>query len=162
MTAEVRRLAERFAEAEGHRPRILVAKMGQDGHDRGQKVIATAFADLGFDVDVGPLFQTPAETARQAVENDVHIVGVSTLAAGHLTLVPQLREELARLGREDIMIVVGGVIPPQDYPALYEAGAAAVFGPGTVIGEAAVKLLRVLADRLGIALAEHAAEPVRS
>ena len=142
VTEEVRRLVEQFEQAEGRRPRILVAKMGQDGHDRGQKVIATAFADLGFDVDVGPLFQTPAETARQAVENDVHIVGVSTLAAGHLTLVPQLREELARLGREDIMIVAGGVIPPQDYPALYEAGAAAVFGPGTVIGEAADKLLR--------------------
>jgi methylmalonyl-CoA mutase len=150
VTEEVRRLAEQFERAEGRRPRILVAKMGQDGHDRGQKVIATAFADLGFDVDVGPLFQTPAETARQAVENDVHIVGVSTLAAGHLTLVPQLREELARLGREDVMIVVGGVIPPQDYPALYEAGAAAVFGPGTVIADAATQLLRALADRLDI------------
>jgi methylmalonyl-CoA mutase len=152
-TVDVRRLAARFEEAEGRRPRILVAKMGQDGHDRGQKVIATGFADLGFDVDVGPLFQTPAETARQAVENDVHIVGVSTLAAGHLTLVPQLRAELARLGREDILIAVGGVIPPQDYPALFQAGAAAVFGPGTVIGEAAAKLLRLLADRLGIELA---------
>jgi methylmalonyl-CoA mutase len=149
---DVRRLAEQFEKAEGRRPRILVAKMGQDGHDRGQKVIATAFADLGFDVDVGPLFQTPAETARQAVENDVHIVGVSTLAAGHLTLVPQLREELARLGRDDIMIVVGGVIPPQDYPALFEAGATAVFGPGTVIGEAALELLGVLTDRLGLTL----------
>ena len=148
----MRRLVEEFEQAEGRRPRILVAKMGQDGHDRGQKVIATAFADLGFDVDIGPLFQTPAETARQAVENDVHIVGASTLAAGHLTLVPQLREELAKLGREDIMIVVGGVIPPQDYPALYEAGAAAVFGPGTVIGEAADKLVRVLANRRGVAL----------
>jgi methylmalonyl-CoA mutase len=154
VTEEVRRLVEGFKEVEGRRPRILVAKMGQDGHDRGQKVIATAFADLGFDVDV-PLFQTPAEAARQAVENDVHIVGVSTLAAGHLTLVPQLREELARFGREDILIVVGGVIPPQDYPALYEAGAAAVFGPGTVIGEAAVKLIRVLADRLGVASAQR-------
>jgi methylmalonyl-CoA mutase len=112
MTDEVRQRAERFEHAEGRRPRMLVAKMGQDGHDRGQKVIATAFADLGFDVDIGPLFQSPAETARQAVENDVHIVGVSTLAAGHLTLVPQLRKELARLGREDILIVVGGVIPP--------------------------------------------------
>jgi methylmalonyl-CoA mutase len=152
VTEEVRKLVERFERTEGRRPRMLVAKMGQDGHDRGQKVIATAFADLGFDVDVGPLFQSPAETARQAVENDVHIVGVSSLAAGHLTLVPQLREELARRGREDIMIVVGGVIPPQDYPVLYEAGAAAVFGPGTVIGEAAVKLVRVLADRLGITL----------
>jgi len=152
MTEEVRRLVEQFERAEGRRPRILVAKMGQDGHDRGQKVIATAFADLGFDVDVGPLFQTPAETARQAVENDVHVVGVSTLAAGHLTLVPQLREELARLGRDDILIVAGGVIPPQDYPALYEAGAVAVFGPGTVIGEAAAHLVRVLAGRLDIPL----------
>jgi methylmalonyl-CoA mutase len=154
MTEGVRRLVEQFEQAEGRRPRILVAKMGQDGHDRGQKVIATAFADLGFDVDVGPLFQSPAETARQAVENDVHIVGVSTLAAGHLTLVPQLREELARLGREDILIVAGGVIPPQDYPALYEAGAAAVFGPGTVIGEAAAALLHTLAERLGLTLTE--------
>jgi len=152
VTEKVRRLVEQFEREEGRRPRMLVAKMGQDGHDRGQKVIATAFADLGFDVDVGPLFQSPAETARQAVENDVHIVGVSTLAAGHLTLVPQLRQELAKLGREDIMIVAGGVIPPQDYPALYEAGAAAVFGPGTVVGEAADKLVRVLADRLGLAL----------
>ncbi len=152
MTEEVRQTVGRFERAEGRRPRILVAKMGQDGHDRGQKVIATAFADLGFDVDVGSLFQTPAETARQAVENDVHIVGVSSLAAGHLTLVPQLRQELARLGREDIMIAVGGVIPPQDYQALYEAGASAVFGPGTVVGEAAVKLLRELAGRLDISL----------
>jgi methylmalonyl-CoA mutase len=150
----VRRLVEQFDEDEGRRPRVLVAKMGQDGHDRGQKVIATALADLGFDVDIGPLFQTPAETAKQAVENDVHIVGVSTLAAGHLTLVPQLREELTKLGREDILIVVGGVIPPQDYPALYESGAAAVFGPGTVIGEAAAELLRVLADRLAIRIAK--------
>jgi methylmalonyl-CoA mutase len=155
MTEEVRRLVGQFEQAEGRRPRMLVAKMGQDGHDRGQKVIATAFADLGFDVDVGPLFQTPAETARQAVENDVHVVGVSTLAAGHLTLVPQLREELARLGRDDIMIVVGGVIPPQDYPALYEAGAAAVFGPGTVIGEAATELVRALSDRLGLSLSDE-------
>jgi methylmalonyl-CoA mutase len=152
VTEEVRRLAECFEQAEGRRPRILVAKMGQDGHDRGQKVIATAFADLGFDVDIGPLFQSPAETARQAVENDVHIVGVSTLAAGHLTLVPQLREELARRGREDIMIIVGGVIPPQDYLALYAAGAAAVFGPGTVIGQAAAQLIRRLAERLDIVL----------
>jgi methylmalonyl-CoA mutase len=155
---EVTKLVQQFEEVEGRRPRILVAKMGQDGHDRGQKVIATAFADLGFDVDIGPLFQTPAETARQAVENDVHIVGISSLAAGHLTLVPQLREELARLGREDIMIVVGGVIPPQDYSALFEAGAAAVFGPGTVIADAAVKLLRELAARLDLALPE--ANPV--
>jgi methylmalonyl-CoA mutase len=152
MTAEVRRLVEQFEQVEGRRPRILVAKLGQDGHDRGQKVIATAFADLGFDVDVGPLFQTPAEAARQAVENDVHVVGVSTLAAGHLTLVPRLRAELARRGRDDILIVVGGVIPPQDYPALFEAGAAAVFGPGTVIVEAAEKVVRLLADRLSVSL----------
>ncbi|MDU0293018.1 methylmalonyl-CoA mutase [Saccharothrix longispora] len=144
-----REVVERFAEEEGRRPRILVAKMGQDGHDRGQKVIATAFADLGFDVDVGPLFQTPDEVARQAVEADVHIVGVSSLAAGHLTLVPALREALAGLGREDIMIVVGGVIPQQDFDALREAGAAAIFPPGTVIADAAGDLLRKLADRLG-------------
>ena len=136
-----RRAVAAFAEEEGRRPRLLVAKMGQDGHDRGQKVIATAFADLGFDVDVGPLFATPAETARQAVENDVHVVGVSSLAAGHLTLVPALKGELAKLGREDILVVVGGVVPPQDYDALYEAGAAAIFGPGTVISEAALELL---------------------
>lgn len=133
-----------FEEREGRRPRILVAKMGQDGHDRGQKVIATAFADLGFDVDIGPLFQTPEETARQAVENDVHVVGISSLAAGHLTLVPELRNALAKLGREDIVVVVGGVVPPQDYPALRAAGAAAIFGPGTVIADAAFALLDTL------------------
>ncbi|WP_329562536.1 methylmalonyl-CoA mutase [Kitasatospora sp. NBC_01266] len=144
-----RDVVEKFEVAEGRRPRILVAKMGQDGHDRGQKVIATAFADLGFTVDVGPLFQTPAEVARQAVEADVHIVGVSSLAAGHLTLVPALRAELAAAGREDITIVVGGVIPPQDFEALYEAGASAVFGPGTVIPEAAYDLLLALAADLG-------------
>ncbi|MGW3622075.1 methylmalonyl-CoA mutase [Streptomyces sp. NPDC000880] len=144
-----RALVEEFEQAEGRRPRILVAKMGQDGHDRGQKVIATAFADLGFDVDVGPLFQTPAEVARQAVEADVHIVGVSSLAAGHLTLVPALREQLAAEGREDIMIVVGGVIPPQDVETLHEAGAAAVFPPGTVIPDAARDLLSTLAGSLG-------------
>ncbi|MFG3230017.1 methylmalonyl-CoA mutase [Kitasatospora sp. NPDC048194] len=144
-----RDLVERFEQAEGRRPRILVAKMGQDGHDRGQKVIATAFADLGFTVDVGPLFQTPAEVARQAVEADVHIVGVSSLAAGHLTLVPALRAELAAAGREDITIVVGGVIPPQDFDALREAGAAAVFPPGTVIPDAAYDLLKSLAADLG-------------
>lgn len=138
-----------FAEAEGRRPRILVAKMGQDGHDRGQKVIATGFADLGFDVDVGPLFQTPAEVARQAVEADVHIVGVNSLAAGHLTLVPALREELAALGRDDIMIVVGGVIPPGDFAELRAAGAAAIFGPGTVLADAAVGLLDELSAALG-------------
>ena len=125
--------------------------MGQDGHDRGAKVIATAFADLGFDVDVGPLFQTPEETARQAVENDVHIVGASSLAAGHLTLVPALKAELKKLGREDIMIVVGGVIPPQDCPQLLRDGASAVFGPGTVISTAAKDLLRELNQRLGYA-----------
>ncbi|TYK43440.1 methylmalonyl-CoA mutase [Actinomadura decatromicini] len=138
-----------FEEAEGRRPRILVAKMGQDGHDRGQKVIATGFADLGFDVDVGPLFQTPAEVARQAVEADVHVVGVNSLAAGHLTLVPALRAELAALGREDIMIVVGGVIPPGDFAELRAAGAAAIFGPGTVLADAALGLLAELAARLG-------------
>jgi methylmalonyl-CoA mutase len=145
----VRQAAAAFAAAEGRRPRILVAKMGQDGHDRGQKVIATAFADLGFDVDVGPLFQTPAEVARQAVEADVHVIGVNSLAAGHLTLVPALREELAALGRDDVLVVVGGVIPPQDYDALRAAGATAIFGPGTVIADAALGLLRTLAERLG-------------
>jgi methylmalonyl-CoA mutase len=146
---ETRMLVEKFAEAEGRRPRILVAKMGQDGHDRGQKVIATAFADLGFDVDVGALFQTPDEVARQAVEADVHIVGISSLAAGHLTLVPALRAALDEAGREDIMIVVGGVIPAGDFEALHEAGAAAVFPPGTVIPDAAAELLRTLAAALG-------------
>lgn len=140
---------DEFAEEEGRRPRILVAKMGQDGHDRGQKVIATAFADLGFDVDVGPLFQTPGEVAAQAVEADVHVVGVSSLAAGHLTLVPALREELAALDRSDIMIVVGGVIPPGDFEELREAGASAIFPPGTVIAEAAIDLLDELEQRLG-------------
>ncbi|MGZ4670908.1 MAG: methylmalonyl-CoA mutase family protein, partial [Blastococcus sp.] len=146
---ETRRMADEFAEAEGRRPRILVAKMGQDGHDRGQKVIATAFADLGFDVDVGPLFQTPEEVARQAVEADVHVVGVSSLAAGHLTLMPALRDALAELGADDVLIVVGGVIPPDDVPTLKEMGAAAVFLPGTVIAEAAQELLRTLSQRLG-------------
>jgi methylmalonyl-CoA mutase len=140
-----------FEQAHGRRPRILVAKMGQDGHDRGQKVIATAFADLGFDVDVGPLFQTPAEVARQAVEADVHIVGVNSLAAGHLTLVPALRDELARSGRSDILIVVGGVVPQQDYQELRAAGAAAIFGPGTVIATAALELLDVLDRTLSAA-----------
>ncbi|MFF3228439.1 methylmalonyl-CoA mutase [Nocardia suismassiliense] len=142
-------LVEAFAEAEGRRPRILVAKMGQDGHDRGQKVIATAFADLGFDVDVGPLFQTPEEVAQQAADNDVHVVGVSSLAAGHLTLVPALRQALAEAGRPDIMVIVGGVIPPGDFDALYEAGAAAIFPPGTVIADAAIDLLKKLATELG-------------
>ena len=138
---QVRGRVADFEAAHGRRPRILVAKMGQDGHDRGQKVIATAFADLGFDVDIGPLFSTPAETARQAVENDVHVVGVSSLAAGHLTLVPELRDALAELGRPDISIVVGGVVPPQDFDALREAGAVAIYPPGTVIARAAVELI---------------------
>ncbi len=146
---KVLKLVEAFAEKEGRRPRILVAKMGQDGHDRGQKVIASAFADLGFDVDIGPLFQTPGEAARQAVENDVHVIGASSLAAGHLTLVPALKAELKKLGREDIMVVVGGVIPPQDFDALYKAGASAIFPPGTVIGEAAAGLLEKLSVQLG-------------
>ncbi|MDT5025586.1 MAG: methylmalonyl-CoA mutase [Micromonosporaceae bacterium] len=146
---KVRAAVAAFAKAEGRRPRILVAKIGQDGHDRGQKVVATAFADLGFDVDVGALFQTPAEVARQAVEADVHIVGVNSLAAGHLSLVPALRDELASLGRDDIMITVGGVIPPQDLDELRRAGAAAIFGPGTVIADAAADLLAELSRRLG-------------
>jgi len=145
----VLKLVAEFADNEGRRPRILVAKVGQDGHDRGQKVIASAFADLGFDVDIGPLFATPAEAARQAVENDVHIVGVSSLAAGHLTLVPELKAALAKEGRDDIMIVVGGVVPPQDYDAVKKAGAAAIFPPGTVIAEAAEDLLAKLNKRLG-------------
>ncbi|WP_216637294.1 methylmalonyl-CoA mutase [Mycobacterium sp. GA-1285] len=145
-------LVQKFAEADGRQPRILIAKMGQDGHDRGQKVIATAFADIGFDVDVGSLFSTPEEVARQAADNDVHVVGVSSLAAGHLTLVPALREALAEVGRPDIMIVVGGVIPPGDFDELYAAGATAIFPPGTVIADAAVGLLHKLAERLGYRL----------
>ena len=145
----IKELIDSFEAEHGRRPRILVAKMGQDGHDRGQKVIASAFADLGFDVDIGPLFQTPEEAARQAVENDVHIVGVSSLAAGHLTLVPALREALEMQGRGDIMIVVGGVIPPQDYKELYAAGAKAIFGPGTPIAEAAIDLLGKLGAKTG-------------
>jgi methylmalonyl-CoA mutase len=145
----VRVAVEAFEAAEGRRPRLLVAKIGQDGHDRGQKVIASAFADLGFDVDIGPLFATPQEAARQAVENDVHILGVSSLAAAHLTLVPELKAELAKQGRDDIMIVVGGVVPPQDYDALMKGGCEAIFPPGTVISEAAEKLLKTLHHRLG-------------
>jgi methylmalonyl-CoA mutase len=145
----VRHAIEVFEAAEGRRPRLLVAKIGQDGHDRGQKVIASAFADLGFDVDIGPLFATPEEAARQAVENDVHILGVSSLAAAHLTLVPELKKALAAQGREDIMIVVGGVVPPQDYDALMKSGCEAIFPPGTVIAEAALKLLKTLHHRLG-------------
>jgi len=147
--ARVQKLAAAFEEAEGRRPRILIAKIGQDGHDRGQKVIASAFADLGFDVDIGPLFATPAEAARQAVENDVHILGVSSLAAAHLTLVPEIKAELEQQGRPDIMVVVGGVVPPQDYDALKRAGAQAIFPPGTVIAEAAVDLIMTLGKRLG-------------
>ena len=147
--ARVHKRVEQFEEDEGRRPRILVAKIGQDGHDRGQKVIASAFADLGFDVDIGPLFATPAEAARQAVENDVHIVGVSSLAAGHLTLVPELKAALVREGRDDIMIIIGGVVPPQDYEALYKAGAEAIFPPGTVIADAAEELIHKLNARLG-------------
>jgi methylmalonyl-CoA mutase len=145
----VRNAVEAFEQAEGRRPRLLVAKIGQDGHDRGQKVIASAFADLGFDVDIGPLFATPSEAARQAVENDVHVLGVSSLAAAHLTLVPELKKELAAQGRDDIMIVVGGVVPPQDYDALLKSGAEAIFPPGTVIADAAEKLLKTLRHRLG-------------
>ena len=145
----VQKLVSEFEDNEGRRPRILVAKIGQDGHDRGQKVIASAFADLGFDVDIGPLFATPEEAARQAVENDVHVVGVSTLAASHLTLVPELKAALAKEGRDDIMIVVGGVVPPQDYDALKKAGAAAIFPPGTVIAQAAEELIGKLNTRLG-------------
>lgn len=146
---ELKKLIEEFQKYEGRRPRILVAKMGQDGHDRGQKVIATAFADLGFDVDVGPLFQTPEETAKQAVENDVHVIGVSSLAAGHLTLVPELKKELKKLNREDILVTIGGVIPPQDYDKLYQMGVAGIFGPGTVIPDAAKDLLKKLSHVLG-------------
>ncbi len=145
----VRARSDEFLAKHGRRPRILVAKMGQDGHDRGQKVIATAFADLGFDVDIGPLFQTPEESAKQAIENDVHIVGASSLAAGHLTLVPQLKQALNDQGRDDILVVVGGVIPPEDYEALRDAGAVAIFGPGTVIGDAALELLEQLDAQLG-------------
>jgi len=146
--AEVRKMAAEFAQVEGRRPRILVAKMGQDGHDRGSKVIATAFADLGFDVDIGPLFQTPEEVARHAIENDVHVVGASSLAGGHKTLVPQLIEQLRAMGRDDIMVIVGGVIPPQDYDELYKAGAVVVFGPGTRIPEAAREILHALIGAL--------------
>ncbi|NNJ56476.1 MAG: methylmalonyl-CoA mutase, partial [Bacteroidia bacterium] len=140
-----RRAADAFAEKDGRRPRILVAKMGQDGHDRGAKIIATAFADLGFDVDIGPLFQTPAEVAKQAMENDVHILGVSSLAAGHKTLMPAVVNELKNLGMDDVLVVAGGVIPEQDYKYLFENGVDFVFGPGTVIAEAAIDIL----DKLG-------------
>lgn len=143
---KARELADQFAEQDGRRPRIMIAKMGQDGHDRGAKVVATGYADVGFDVDIGPLFQTPKEAAKQAVENDVHILGVSSLAAGHKTLVPQVIEELKNYGREDIMVIVGGVIPKQDYQYLFDAGAVAVFGPGTKISDAAIQILEILID----------------
>jgi methylmalonyl-CoA mutase len=141
---KAKQLADEFAKKEGRRPRIMIAKMGQDGHDRGAKVVATGYADLGFDVDIGPLFQTPAEAAKQAIENDVHILGVSSLAAGHKTLVPQVITELKKYGREDIIVIVGGVIPAQDYQFLFDSGAVAVFGPGTKISEAAITILEVL------------------
>jgi methylmalonyl-CoA mutase len=143
---KAQQLADKFAELAGRRPRIMVAKMGQDGHDRGAKVISTSFADLGFDVDIGPLFQTPEEAARQAVENDVHILGVSSLAGGHKTLVPQVLDELEKLGRDDIMVIVGGVVPEQDYEYLYDKGVVGIFGPGTVISLAAQQILEILID----------------
>ncbi len=141
---EASRLAARFAEKEGRQPRIMIAKMGQDGHDRGAKVVSTGYADIGFDVDIGPLFQTPAEAAKQAVENDVHVLGVSSLAAGHKTLVPEVIDELKKLGREDILVIAGGVIPPQDYRYLYDSGVAAIFGPGTSVSKAAIQILEIL------------------
>jgi methylmalonyl-CoA mutase len=144
--AQARAAAEDFAAREGRRPRMLVAKMGQDGHDRGAKIIATSFADVGFDVDLAPLFQTPAEVARQAVDNDVHVVGVSSLAAGHNTLLPQLILELEQEGRPDILVIAGGVIPPQDYQFLYDAGVAGIYGPGTVIAKAALEILGKLGE----------------
>lgn len=149
MMNKAREITNKFAEEEGRRPRILIAKIGQDGHDRGAKVVATAYADMGFDVDVGPLFQTPEETAKQAVENDVHVVGMSSLAAGHKTLLPQLIKELKKLGREDIIVIIGGVIPSQDYEYLYEKGAAAIFGPGTKIPEAGIKVMEIVNERFG-------------
>jgi methylmalonyl-CoA mutase len=141
---EACRLTDEFAEKEGRRPRIFIAKMGQDGHDRGAKVVATGYADCGYDVDMGPLFQTPEEAAREAVENDVHIVGASSLAAGHKTLIPQLIEELKRLGRPDIMVTAGGVIPAQDYDFLYRAGVACIFGPGTPVAYSAILMMKIL------------------
>jgi methylmalonyl-CoA mutase len=138
------KLVNQFAEKEGRQPRIMIAKMGQDGHDRGAKVVATGYADLGFDVDMGPLFQTPAEAAKQAVENDVHVLGVSSLAAGHKTLIPSVMEELKKLGREDIMVIAGGVIPAQDYQFLYDSGVVAIFGPGTSVASAGKKIMEIL------------------
>ncbi|MDX1326762.1 MAG: cobalamin-dependent protein, partial [Arenibacter sp.] len=143
---KAKEMANTFAIQEGRRPRIMIAKMGQDGHDRGAKVVATAYADIGFDVDIGPLFQTPAEAAKQAVENDVHILGISSLAGGHKTLVPQVLEALKKYGRQDIMVIVGGVVPKQDYDYLYEAGAVAIFGPGKKISNTAIQVLEVLLD----------------
>jgi methylmalonyl-CoA mutase len=141
---EARRLADEFAELTGRRPRIMVAKMGQDGHDRGAKVIASSFADIGFDVDIGPLFQTPDEVAKQAIENDIHILGISSLAGGHKTLVPEVIDELKKGGRQDILVVAGGVIPPNDYDMLFKSGVVGVFGPGTKIPEAASEILHLL------------------
>jgi methylmalonyl-CoA mutase len=146
--AKARKKADEFAKLEGRRPRIMIAKMGQDGHDRGAKVVATGYADVGFDVDIGPLFQTPKEAAKQAIENDVHILGVSSLAAGHKTLVPQVIAEMNALGRDDIMVIVGGVIPPQDYQYLFDAGAVAVYGPGTRISDAAIEMLDILINSI--------------
>ena len=146
---EVRKMTDEFEKREGRRPRIMVAKMGQDGHDRGAKVVSTAYADMGFDVDIGPLFQTPEEAAQEAVDNDVHIVGMSSLAAGHKTLLPALVEELKKRGREDNMVIAGGVIPPQDYAFLYEHGATCIFGPGSIIPECAKEMLIALNKRLG-------------
>ena len=143
---EAKGLAGRFAAREGRQPRIMIAKMGQDGHDRGAKVVSTGYADIGFDVDIGPLFQTPAEASRQAIENDVHILGVSSLAGGHKTLIPQVIRELARQGREDIMVIAGGVIPHQDYDDLYRAGVTGIFGPGTSVSSAACKILEILLE----------------
>jgi methylmalonyl-CoA mutase len=143
---EACQLTEQFAQKNGRRPRIMIAKMGQDGHDRGAKVVATGYADCGFDVDMGPLFQTPAESAREAVENDVDVVGASSLAAGHKTLIPQLIEELKKLGREDIMVIAGGVIPAQDYDYLYQAGVACIFGPGTSVAHAACEMMKILLE----------------
>jgi methylmalonyl-CoA mutase len=141
-------LIDKFAEMEGRRPRIMIAKLGQDGHDRGAKVVATAYADLGFDVDIGPLFQTPKEAVKQAIENDVHILGISSLAAGHKTLVPQVISELKKYEREDIMVIVGGVIPAQDYQFLFDCGAVGVFGPGTKIAQAAIDMIAILIDSI--------------
>jgi len=145
---EATNLIDRFAELEGRRPRIMIAKLGQDGHDRGAKVVATAYADLGFDVDIGPLFQTPKEAVKQAIENDVHILGISSLAGGHKTLVPQVISELKKYEREDIMVIVGGVIPTQDYQFLFDCGAVGVFGPGTKIAQAAIDMITILIDSI--------------